>query len=88
MLSNASYAFKVAQETIRSTLLQNEKKGRERLLFGVKKSGMIFFSEIIRPQTPLVFFDLLRRVFRAKKNMCLVKNGTMAYSTDHDFEGV
>ena len=42
---DASYALKVAQETIRSTLLQNEKKSRERLLFGVKKSGMIFFSK-------------------------------------------
>ena len=44
VLLDASYALKVAQETIRSTLLQNEKKSRERLLFGVKKSGTIFFS--------------------------------------------
>ena len=46
VLLDASYALKVAQETIRSTLLQNEKKSPERLLFGVKKSGMIFFSII------------------------------------------
>ena len=57
MLSNASYAFKVAQETIRSTLLQNEKKSRERLLFGVKKSGTIFFSKLVS----FVFFSFCAR---------------------------
>ena len=36
---DASYALKVAQETIRSTLLQNEKMRPERLLFWVKPSG-------------------------------------------------
>ena len=39
VLLDASYALKVAQETIRSTLLQNEKMRPERLLFGVKPSG-------------------------------------------------
>ena len=69
MLLDASYALQIAQETIRLTLLQNEKMRRERLLFGVKPSGRIFFSYIYQRVRVISIFEEAHESMRERNQI-------------------